>query len=110
MNVGFFRPHVGLYVSVLLCCTKKKSSVTSTLVVDKSTLQIFKRLVVAYRKIEERLAYIVHISNDQYRILVSYLLCFRKKSCLKKEIIATYLIFKNKKTMHDNGCFRPGSD
>ena len=31
----------------------KRSSVTSTLVVDKSTLQIFKAMFVAYRKIED---------------------------------------------------------
>ena len=54
--------HVGLYVSVVRCDTEnylKKSSVTSTLVVNKSALQIFNSMVVLYQKVAERVFYYV---------------------------------------------------
>ena len=57
MSGGYCSLHVGLYVSVVRRDTEnylKKSSVTSTLVVNKSALQIFNPMVVSYQKIAER--------------------------------------------------------
>ena len=57
MSGGYYSLHVGSYVSVVRRDTEnylKKSSVTSTLVVNKSALQIFNPMVVSYQKIAER--------------------------------------------------------
>ena len=57
MSGGYCSLHVGSYVSVVRRDTEnylKKSSVTSTLVVNKSALQIFNPMVVSYQKIAER--------------------------------------------------------
>ena len=57
MSGGYCILHVGLYVYVVRCDTEnylKKSSVTSTLVVNKSALQIFNPMVVLYQKVAER--------------------------------------------------------
>ena len=54
--------HVGLYVSVVRCDSENylnKSSVTSTLVVNKSALQLFNSMVVLYQKVAERVFYYV---------------------------------------------------
>ena len=62
MSGGYYILHVGLYVSMVRCDTEnylKKSSVTSTLVVNKSALQIFNPMVVLYQKINERIFYYV---------------------------------------------------
>ena len=62
MSGGYCSLHVGLYVSMVRCDTEnylKKSSVTSTLVVNKSALQIFNPMVVLYQKINERIFYYV---------------------------------------------------
>ena len=64
MSGGYCRLHVGLYVSVVRRDNEnylKKSSVTSTLVVNKSALQIFNPMVVLYQKIAERVFYYVGI-------------------------------------------------
>ena len=47
--------------------------------------RFFNLMIVVYRKIKERLAHVAHISNGQYRILVSYLLRFRKKACFSNK-------------------------
>ena len=67
---------VGLHVSMVLKYSKKKSSVTSTLVVNKSIFRFFfKRMVVGYRKIEERLVYILHLTaNIKSQFLIYYVL------------------------------------
>ena len=62
MSGGYCRLHVGLYVSVVGRDTDnylKKSSVTSTLVVNKSALQLFNSMVVLYQKVAERVFYYV---------------------------------------------------
>ena len=62
MSGGYCILHVGLYVSMARCDTKnylKKSSVTSTLVVNKSALQIFNPMLVLYQNVAERVFYYV---------------------------------------------------
>ena len=62
MSGGYCSLHVGLYESVVRRDTEnwlKKSSVTSTLVVNKSAFQIFNPMVVLYQKIAERVFYYV---------------------------------------------------
>ena len=57
MSGGYCILHVGLYVSMVRCDTEnylKKSSVTSTVVVNKSALQ-----VVLYQETAERVFYYV---------------------------------------------------
>ena len=66
MNGGYSRPHVGLYVSMVHNGTinyLKRASVTSTLVVNKSSLQIFEHMVGVYRKRYGRLVVFLHIST-----------------------------------------------
>ena len=62
-----------------------KSSVTSTLVINKSALQIFEYMVVVYRKIQERHVVFLHISNGRHRILVSYLFRFPENHVVLKK-------------------------
>ena len=57
MSGVYGRIHVGLDVSVVRRDTEnylKKSSVTSTLVANKSALQIFNAMVVLYQKTAKR--------------------------------------------------------
>ena len=64
MSGGYCRLHVGLCVSVVRRDTEnylEKSSVISTLVVNKNALQIFNPMVVLYQKIAERVFYYVGI-------------------------------------------------
>ena len=49
---------------------------------------MFKRMAVVYRRIEEKLAHVAHISSVQYRISVSYLLRFfnRDVNCIDTKL------------------------
>ena len=67
-------------------------------------------MVVRYKKIKERIVYILHISNVQYRISVSYFLRFRKKKYFLFEKLKLSIIFKNKEIKYNNGRLKPDSD
>ena len=84
MSGGYCRLRVGLYVSVVHRDTDnylKKSSVTSTLVVNKSALQNFNPMVALYQKISERILYYVGLLNYSQLLTVPYFLSFPRKSC-----------------------------
>ena len=73
----------------------KKASVTSTLVVNKSSLQFFEYMVDGYRKIEVRLVVFLHISTVHISNLSFLFIPFPpKKHGFFRIIIGTYVIFK----------------
>ena len=75
MSGGYCSLHVGLYVSVVRRDTEnwlKKSSVTSTLVVNKRALQNFNPMVALYQKIAERVFYYIGFLNYGQLLTVPY--------------------------------------
>ena len=82
MSSGYCRIYVGLDISVVRRDTEsysKKSSVTSTLVANKSALQIFNAMVVLYQKIAKRFFYYVGFLNYSQLLTVPYFLSFPRK-------------------------------
>ena len=79
----------------------KKPSVTSTLVVCKSPIHIFKRMVVIYRSMEHHLTYTVSMLLKRFPTnSISLFITFKKKNIYIAKIILSFSKVINKKVLY----------